>query len=427
MGAFKSWALVGLTFCVAQSSAAAVYSRASNSSSKSVVRQCQGYEYPRVLCFNRYASVMGSDFRRPANNILAHPDTMPDTEIPSDPAWHDVVKADFVIFDEKLATELLGPQDQLEFLFTITAGGHEAPVYAPNTNEFYFSDLATGVDGLSQQVLDLSTEPPTLKRVVADPPIYAPAGARYRNGLIYYSVAGGNTTLEGRTYRPGIVSFDPITKKSEVLVNNYYGYYFNTADDLDIDNKGGIWFTDLQYGRNVALNTEWQQLEAATYRFDPDTGSTSLVEDSLGAPNGISFSPDFNTLYISDSNADWANTDPTIPNEEATLYYNTTGKRTIYAYDVDQTRTVITNKRAIYLAVDFVPDGLKVAENGYIVTATGHGVDILTPGGVPILRIQTNYTVASIDFGGPDYDQLFLVGHGGVSRIKWNLKGQAFA
>ena len=105
----------------------------------------------------------------------------------------------------------------------------ESKRYAPNTNEFYFSDLATGVDGLSQQVIDLSTEPPTLGRVTADPPIYAPAGARYRKGLIYYSTAGGNTSLDGLTYRPGVVSFDPITKKSEVLVNNYYGYYFNTV------------------------------------------------------------------------------------------------------------------------------------------------------------------------------------------------------
>lgn len=108
------------------------------------------------------------------------------------------------------------------------------------------------------------------------------------------------------------------------------------------------------------------------------------------------------------------------------LTYNTTGKRTIYAYDLDESQTVITNKRAIYLAMDFVPDGLKVAENGYLVTSTGHGIDVLTPKGIPILRIQTNYTTASIDFGGPDYDQLFIVGHGGVSRVKWGLKGQAF-
>ncbi|KAK1142965.1 hypothetical protein N8T08_007206 [Aspergillus melleus] len=423
----KSWSSLGLAFCVAHASAAAIIPRASNSSARSAVKKCEGYDYPRVLCLDRYASVLNPDFRRPANNELANPDKLTDTVVPSDPHWDDIKKADFVVFDEKLAAEFLGTDDQLEFLFEITAGGHEAPVYAPNTNEFYFSDLATGVDGLSQQVIDLSTEPPTLGRVTADPPIYAPAGARYRKGLIYYSTAGGNTSLDGLTYRPGVVSFDPITKKSEVLVNNYYGYYFNTADDLDIDEKGGIWITDLQYGRSVGLNTEWQQLEAATYRFDQETGSVSLVEDSLGAPNGVSFSPDFKTLYLTDSNADWANTDPTVPNEEVQyLTYNTTGKRTIYAYDVDETQTVISNKRAIYLAVDFVPDGLKVAENGYLVTSTGHGIDVLTPKGVPILRIQTNYTTASIDFGGPDYDQLFIVGHGGVSRVKWGLKGQAF-
>ena len=71
------------------------------------------------------------------------------------------------------------------------------------------------------------------------------------------------------------------------------------------------------------------------------------------------------------------------------------------------------------------PDG-RDRPVGYLVTSTGHGIDVLTPKGIPILRIQTNYTTASIDFGGPDYDQLFIVGHGGVSRVKWGLKGQAF-
>jgi sugar lactone lactonase YvrE len=38
---------------------------------------------------------------------------------------------------------------------------------------------------------------------------------------------------------------DPETNKSVTLVNNYFGYYFNTIDDLAVHPRtGDIWFTD---------------------------------------------------------------------------------------------------------------------------------------------------------------------------------------
>ena len=46
--------------------------------------------------------------------------------------------------------------------------------------------------------------------------------------------------------------------------------------------------------------------------------------------------------------------------------FNTTGKRTIYAYDLSPDGNHILNRRPIYLAQDWVPDGLKVAGNGYV-------------------------------------------------------------
>ena len=99
--------------------------------------------------------------------------------------------------------------------------------YAPNTNELYFSQLSTGY--LSQYVVNLSNDPPTLSTKMANPPIYAPAGARYRNGLIYFAATGGNSSLGNATYRPGIYTLDPKTGDSATVLNNYYGYYFNTV------------------------------------------------------------------------------------------------------------------------------------------------------------------------------------------------------
>lgn len=178
------------------------------------------------------------------------------------------------------------------------------------------------------------------------------------------------------------------------------------------------------FSRNVGTNTEAPQLEAATYRYDPATGHVGIVEDSAVAPNGIAFSPDGHTLYLTDTGAGVPDIDPTIspPNVPA-LRYNATEKRSLYAYDVTQDGMHIQNKRALYSAIDFAPDGLKVAQNGYLVTATGHGVDVLDQKGTPLLRIQTNFTAVNIAFAGANMDELWIVGSGGVARVKWSLQG----
>jgi sugar lactone lactonase YvrE len=116
--------------------------------------------------------------------------------------------------------------------------------------------------------------------------------------------------------------------------------------------------------------------------------------------------------------------------------------RTVYAYDLTRDGNFIVNKRAIYLAQDWVPDGLKVAGNGYVckssfelgivekrlmitVTGAGKGVDIIDPSDATLLvRISTNFTVQNFAWTGEDYEDLWIVGNSGVARVKWNLAGQ---
>lgn len=61
---------------------------------------------------------------------------------------------------------------------------------------------------------------------------------------IYWGVSGGNTSIGGIEQRPGIATLDPLTNKTVTLLNNYFGYYFNTVDDLFVDERGDVWFTD---------------------------------------------------------------------------------------------------------------------------------------------------------------------------------------
>ena len=201
---------------------------------------CEGYEFPHVTCIHRHGSVINGDFERKV--LMPYEDTYPATSMPDDASFHSVAKATFLVYDKARSREILGSAPVVDFMFPLPNVTHEAPVYVPDTNELYFSRLTHHF--LPQLVVNLSATPPTLSERLADPPIYAPAGARYRNGSIIYATIGGHPSLEGHSFRPGLYTLDVASGKSRVLLNNYYGYYFNSVDDLDIDAQGQIWFTD---------------------------------------------------------------------------------------------------------------------------------------------------------------------------------------
>lgn len=147
-----------------------------------------------------------------------------------------------------------------------------------------------------------------------------------------------------------------------------------------------------------------------------------LIEDSLIQPNGITMSPDGSTLYISDTGSA---TGPILQSLGSQGYlFNSTGPRSLYAFNVSEDGLTIGNKRVIYQAIDFAPDGLKTAKNGLIVTATGKGVDVLDERGALILRVQTNYTVQNFAWTGEELKTLWITGTGGISKIEWNLEGR---
>lgn len=139
--------------------------------------------------------------------------------------------------------------------------------------------------------------------------------------------------------------------------------------------------------------------------------------------NGIEFSPDQKTLYLTDSGSAGL-LNPIIQELGSQIaVYNNTGHRTVYAYDVKD-EVYLTNKRPIYQIQSLAADGIKVAKNGYIVTTAGYGVDIFDHYGTVIARITTNFTVNNMAFAGPDYKQLWITGVGGISRVVLNWEGQ---
>ena len=402
--------------------------------------KCGPWQSPKVLCINRYASVLPGHFFRQVVEVPGHEDTFPSTSVPADPNFQDVAEADFLVFDKARAKDILGDNPTLEVMFNTTPSNHDGPVYVPGLQRLYVAQVVPGF--YQQAVVDLSVNPPKLEYLTADPPLYACTGASYRAGLIYLACAGGNTTATNE-FRPGIYTLDPKTGKSKVLLNNYFGYCFNSADDLTIQSNGDIWFTDdceypppspemmhTQAAKRSAAYS-WldhtddtaPQLGISSYRFRPSTGEVQVVESSLVQPNGIGFSPDEKTLYITDTGS---GTGPIAgAAADAKLTYNTTGPRLIYAFDVISGGTQINGRRPIYLSEELAPDGFKVARNGYLVTGTGFGVDILDPLGNLLVRIQTSFLATNIAWTGPDLRDLWIVGFGTFAKVTWALQGPA--
>lgn len=178
------------------------------------------------------------------------------------------------------------------------------------------------------------------------------------------------------------------------------------------------------YGWFSGLTDTAPQQSPATYRFNPNTGALNVVEQTLELPNGIGFSPDGKTLYICDSGSASSTILQEYGSIAATLdNWNITGPRSIYAFDVID-GVYLTGKRVIYKAQSLAPDGMKVAKNGYVLAATGSGVDILDSYGTYIARIQTNFTVNNFGWAGEDYRQIWMTGVGGIGRAVLDLPGQ---
>ena len=264
----------------------------------------------------------------------------------------------------------MGENPTYEFIFNVSQNFHEAPIYVPTQNKLYSSQLKPS-GFLPQYVIDLSQDTLSIETIELDPPLYAPNDAQYVNGSIYWAVAGGNSSIGNppREQRPGIYKTDPATGKTICLLNNYFGYYFNGLNDLAVHKNGDIWFTDTSKCRLCEVWLSWQSdrdkithggpisprlrrkrtllvshrarcwqwhvigrlMTDSVYRFRPSTGSVNIVEESLQMANGIEFSPDQKTLYLTDSGSAGLLNPITQKLGNQVAVYNNTGHRTVYA------------------------------------------------------------------------------------------------
>jgi gluconolactonase len=194
-----------------------------------------------------------------------------------------------------------------------------------------------------------------------------------------------------------------------VLADRYQGKRLNSPNDLAIDGKGHIYFTDPRYSKreNMELDKE------GVYRIDPD-GTLTRVVDSLTRPNGILVTADGQTLYVAD------NASPG-------------GVVTLVAFDLDA-RGDAKNGRVLY---DFGGgrgiDGMALDAGGRIWATAGTkekaGIYVFAPDArraqaalvtvIPMPEDPTNCT-----FGGLRRDILYVTTTSSLHRIRTGVRGQ---
>ena len=266
----------------------------------------------------------------------------------------------------------------------------EGPAYHPD-GRFFFTDIANN----KIVVLDASTPAGTVGRtpgVFRKPSGRANGLAIDREGRLLAcegADVGGNRRVT-RTEEDGTIT---------VLASGYLGKPLNSPNDLTLDQRGRIYFTDPRYG----ARSDMEMAVEGVYRVDTG-GEVTRIIDHLERPNGIGVSPDQQTLYVVDNNQ-----------EEG-------GSRKVWAYPLTGDGSV-GRARVLY---DFGTgrggDGICLDRKGRVYVTAGlnvpapandssvaAGVYVLSPAGalLEFLPIPED-VVTNCTFGDPDGRTLFI-------------------
>jgi gluconolactonase len=318
------------------------------------------------------------------------------------------------------AEPIIPPDAKLELLYTRTApisgGLTEGPAVAPD-GSIYFSDIPEGAD----RGLIVRFDPET--RATS---IFA-ADSHKSNGLMF-DAQGRLVACEGASYGGRCVSrWNVRTSEREVLVDRYQGKRFNAPNDLCIDVRGRIYFTDPRY-----LGHEPRELEhRAVYRIDTD-GSVREITHDVEKPNGIAISPDQRTLYVADTNNGTDQIDPNAPPPMK-------GAMKVYAFPLSEDGLVSGAARTL---IDFGNDNgcdgmtLDVQGNLYLAARTlaRPGILILDPQGKELGYLPTGPSQpgakqpvglpSNCDFGiGEERSTLYVTVDKSLYRVRLNAEG----
>lgn len=213
-----------------------------------------------------------------------------------------------------------------------------------------------------------------------------------------------------------ITRTDLKTGRAEIVAGMYQGRPFNAPNDISIDSKGRIYFSDPRYLGHEPI----EQGSMAVYRIDPDYSVHQIVTDA-GKPNGVAISPDERTLYVV------SNDNGQLDLIRNGLSPSTIGVMALLAYDLDERGNASNRRVLVDYAPEDGPDGLVVDTEGNIWIAVRNkkrpGIYAYTPKGEEKAYIPTTIPT-NVHFGrGEDANLLYITADNSLYRIRVGKKG----
>ena len=260
-----------------------------------------------------------------------------------------------------------------EFEFT------EGPAMGPDGN-IYFTDIPNErIHKYDTRSGKLSVHRENTGR--ANGLMFAPSGA-------LYACQGGSRQLT-REDANGDIS---------VRASSYDDKKLNSPNDLAMDGKGGIYFTDPRYGNRDGME---QDVEAVYYLNRKGDKLVRVIDDMV-RPNGLVLSLDRKTLYVADN-----------------------GAKTIWKYDVQDDGSLANGSLWVDMAKDCGGggDGMTIDERGNVYCAGAGAVWIWNPAGQLITSIKPPQSPANCIFGGKDRKTLFITARKGFYSVSMNVAG----
>lgn len=236
-----------------------------------------------------------------------------------------------------------------------------------------------------------------------------------------FDAKGRLISCEGNEQGPGrrrITRTDMETGKVGVLTDRHDGKRYNSPNDVCVDAKGRIWFTDPYYGpyrSSLEMDVE------CVYRIDGDGKVTRvLTQKEIQRPNGIAITSDAKTLYVIDSHP------------------KPGGNRKIWAFDLSPDGTPGAQRLVYDFGKGRGGDGMRLDSKGNLWVAAGisvprgpgenldvpPGVYVITPAGKLLGRIPIpENLITNLAFGGPDRRTLYVTAGKTVYRVRVDVPG----
>lgn len=185
-------------------------------------------------------------------------------------------------------------------------------------------------------------------------------------------------------------------KKVTVLITDVEGKKLNGPNDLWVDKKGNVYFTDPFYPRPYWDRKEPEMDGQKVYFLPKGATKPIVVASDLKQPNGIVGTPDGKWLYVADISA---------------------GKT--YRYNI-KSDGMLSDKQ---LFVEQGSDGMTLDSKGNLYL-TGKGITVYNKDGqrLTTIDIPAKWT-ANLCFGGKKRNVLFITASESVYTLQMQVKG----